>query len=110
MSKLRRPFLSNRYFFITVRLLKRRNKLGEEDLRQPAGAQPSVSVANAPNGAEAHAASMDRSSRLCATSPRVTHVSVSLIGMFASPHERVRLQPLKKRFVKVRNLKASFYT
>jgi hypothetical protein len=30
--KLRRPFLSNRYFFITVRLLKRRAKLTETDL------------------------------------------------------------------------------
>ena len=32
VSKLRRPFLSNRYFFITVRLLKRRAKLIETDL------------------------------------------------------------------------------
>ncbi|HEV2382440.1 MAG TPA: hypothetical protein VG206_21955 [Terriglobia bacterium] len=32
VSKLRRPFLSNRYFFITVRLLKRRAKLTETDL------------------------------------------------------------------------------
>ena len=31
MSRLRRPFLSNRYFFITVRLLKRRAKLSEPD-------------------------------------------------------------------------------
>jgi len=31
VSKLRRPFLSNRYFFITVRLLKRRAKLIETD-------------------------------------------------------------------------------
>ena len=31
MSKLRRPFLSNRYFFITVRLLPRRTKLTEPD-------------------------------------------------------------------------------
>jgi hypothetical protein len=32
LSKVRRPFLSNRYFFITVRLLKRRAKLTETDL------------------------------------------------------------------------------
>jgi REP element-mobilizing transposase RayT len=32
VSNLRRPFLSNRYFFITVRLLKRRTKLAETDL------------------------------------------------------------------------------
>jgi hypothetical protein len=32
VSKLRRPFLSNRCFFITVRLLKRRTKLTESDL------------------------------------------------------------------------------
>jgi hypothetical protein len=32
VSKLRRPFFSNRYFFITVRLLKRRAKLTETDL------------------------------------------------------------------------------
>ena len=31
VSKLRRPFLSNRYFFITVRLLERRTKLIETD-------------------------------------------------------------------------------
>lgn len=31
MSKLRRPFLSDRYFFISVRLLKRRAKLVEAD-------------------------------------------------------------------------------
>jgi len=31
LSKLRRPFLSNRYFFITLRLLKRRQKLTEPD-------------------------------------------------------------------------------
>ena len=31
VSKLRRPFLSNRYFFLTVRLLKRRAKLIEAD-------------------------------------------------------------------------------
>jgi REP-associated tyrosine transposase len=31
VSKLRRPFLSNRYFFITVRLLKRRAKLVDTD-------------------------------------------------------------------------------
>ena len=31
VSKLRRPFLSNRYFFITVRLLRRRTKLTEPD-------------------------------------------------------------------------------
>jgi putative transposase len=31
VSKLRRPFLSDRYFFITVRLLKRRAKLTESD-------------------------------------------------------------------------------
>jgi REP element-mobilizing transposase RayT len=29
---VRRPFLSNRYFFITLRLLKRRAKLTETDL------------------------------------------------------------------------------
>ena len=33
MSKLRRPFLSDRYFFITVRLLPRRTKLMEADFR-----------------------------------------------------------------------------
>ena len=33
MSKLRRPFLSDRYFFITVRLLPRRTKLMEPDFR-----------------------------------------------------------------------------
>lgn len=33
MSKLRRPFLSNRYFFITVRLLRRRAKLADPDFR-----------------------------------------------------------------------------
>jgi REP element-mobilizing transposase RayT len=33
VSRLRRPFLSNRYAFITVRLLKRRNELGEADFR-----------------------------------------------------------------------------
>lgn len=33
MSKLRRPFLSARYFFITVRLLPRRAKLLEPDFR-----------------------------------------------------------------------------
>ena len=31
VSKLRRPFLSDRYFFISVRLLKRREKLTEPD-------------------------------------------------------------------------------
>jgi len=31
VSKLRRPFLSNRCFFITARLLKRRQKLTEPD-------------------------------------------------------------------------------
>ncbi|HET9178567.1 MAG TPA: transposase [Terriglobia bacterium] len=31
MSKLRRPFLSDRYFFITVRLLRRRTKLADAD-------------------------------------------------------------------------------
>jgi putative transposase len=31
VSKLRRPFLSDRYFFITVRLLKRRARLTEPD-------------------------------------------------------------------------------
>jgi hypothetical protein len=33
VSKLRRPFLSDRYFFITVRLLPRRTKLMEADFR-----------------------------------------------------------------------------
>lgn len=33
VSKLRRPFLSDRYFFITVRLLPRRTKLMEPDFR-----------------------------------------------------------------------------
>jgi putative transposase len=33
VSKLRRPFLSNRYFFITVRLLQRRSELREADFR-----------------------------------------------------------------------------
>jgi hypothetical protein len=32
VSKLRRPFLSDRYFFIAVRLLRRREKLTEPDL------------------------------------------------------------------------------
>jgi len=32
VSKLRRPFLSGRYFFITVRLLRRRSKLTQADL------------------------------------------------------------------------------
>ena len=31
VSKLRRPFLSGRYFFITVRLLRRRGKLADGD-------------------------------------------------------------------------------
>jgi hypothetical protein len=31
VSKLRRPFLSDRYFFIAVRLLRRREKLTEPD-------------------------------------------------------------------------------
>ena len=31
MSRLRRPFLSDRYFFITVRLLRRRDKLTDPD-------------------------------------------------------------------------------
>jgi REP-associated tyrosine transposase len=31
VSKLRRPFLSDRFFFITVRLLRRREELGEPD-------------------------------------------------------------------------------
>jgi REP element-mobilizing transposase RayT len=31
VSKLRRPFLSNRYFFLTVRLLRRRTKLSDPD-------------------------------------------------------------------------------
>ena len=31
MSKLRRPFLSDRYFFVTVRLLPRRTKLADDD-------------------------------------------------------------------------------
>ena len=33
MSRLRRPFLSDRYFFITVRLLRRRLKLTDPDFR-----------------------------------------------------------------------------
>jgi putative transposase len=33
VSKLRRPFLSDRFFFVTVRLLKRRNKLDGADFR-----------------------------------------------------------------------------
>jgi len=33
VSKLRRPFLSNRYFFLTVRLLRRRGKLADPDFR-----------------------------------------------------------------------------
>jgi len=32
VSKLRRPFLSNRYFLLTVRLLRRRAKLADPDL------------------------------------------------------------------------------
>jgi hypothetical protein len=31
VSKLRRPFLSDRYFFIAVRLLRRREKFTEPD-------------------------------------------------------------------------------
>jgi hypothetical protein len=31
VSRLRRPFLSDRYFFITVRLLKERAKLADAD-------------------------------------------------------------------------------
>ena len=31
MSRLRRPFLSDRYFFISVRLLRRREKMGDAD-------------------------------------------------------------------------------
>jgi len=31
VSKLRRPFLSDRYFFIVLRLLRRREKLTEPD-------------------------------------------------------------------------------
>jgi putative transposase len=33
VSELRRPFLSNRYFFLTVRLLRRRAKLADPDFR-----------------------------------------------------------------------------
>jgi putative transposase len=33
VSRLRRPFLSNRYFFITVRLRRRRGKLADPDFR-----------------------------------------------------------------------------
>ena len=33
MSKLRRPFLSDQYFFVTVRLLKERARLQEADFR-----------------------------------------------------------------------------
>ena len=33
MSRLRRPFLSDRYFFITVRLLKGRGRLRDADFR-----------------------------------------------------------------------------
>jgi hypothetical protein len=32
MSRLRRPFLSDRYFFLTVNLLRGRNHLEERDL------------------------------------------------------------------------------
>ena len=38
MSKLPRPFLSNRCFFTTVRLLRRRTKLTEPDFTLFAGA------------------------------------------------------------------------
>jgi len=31
VSKLRRPFLADRFFFITMRLLRRRTKLSEPD-------------------------------------------------------------------------------
>ena len=34
MSRLRRPFLSDRYFFITVRLLKGRGRLRDADFHQ----------------------------------------------------------------------------
>src|SRR3990172_6690349 len=33
MSRLRRPFLSDRFFFLTVRLLKIRTEMGEEDFQ-----------------------------------------------------------------------------
>jgi putative transposase len=33
MSRLRRPFLSDRFFFVTVRLLKRRRKLDDADFQ-----------------------------------------------------------------------------
>ncbi len=33
MSRLRRPFLSDRYFFVTVRLLKERARLSDADLQ-----------------------------------------------------------------------------
>ena len=45
VSKLRRRFLSNRYFFVTVRLLKRRAKLIETDLPCCASFPPSVGAA-----------------------------------------------------------------
>jgi hypothetical protein len=40
VSKLRRPFLSDRYFFIVVRLLRRREKFTEPDF--PCWREPST--------------------------------------------------------------------
>jgi len=44
VSKLRRPFLSDRYFFIVVRLLRRREKFTEPDFALLARAFNGVSM------------------------------------------------------------------
>ncbi len=38
MSRLRRPFLSDRYIFVTVKVLKPRRHLGEGDFKRLASA------------------------------------------------------------------------
>jgi len=38
VSRLRRPFLSDRFFFVTVRVLKRRSELGDADFHLLAAA------------------------------------------------------------------------
>jgi hypothetical protein len=34
VSRLRRPFVSDRFFFVTVRLLKRRSQMRDADFRR----------------------------------------------------------------------------
>jgi len=68
VSKLRHPFLSNRYFFITVPLLKRREKLtgtdaerGSAEVRAfcvPLRLFPAVTNANPPAGGLAQSKAM----------------------------------------------------